>query len=91
MKHTFVLLKNAYGTEEMRKVWTEENMVQKWLDMEVAITKAKAEVGIITWEQANGIIEKSSVKYLTPQMIAEVKAGAAHLIVSFIKAFAKMC
>ncbi|MCL4439300.1 MAG: adenylosuccinate lyase [Firmicutes bacterium] len=91
MKDSYVLLKNAYGTEVMRQVWTEENMVQKWLDMEVAITKAKMETGIIPKEAGEEIIRKSSVQYLTPQMIADVKAGAAHLIVSFIKAFAKMC
>ncbi|MDN5347551.1 MAG: adenylosuccinate lyase [Clostridia bacterium] len=91
MKDHYVLLQNAYGTPEMRAVWTEENMVQKWLDMEVAITKAKMELGIIPKEAGEEIIAKSSVKYLTPQMIADVKAGAAHLIVSFIKAFAKMC
>lgn len=90
MKDSYVLLKNAYGTEEMRQVWTEENMVQKWLDVEVAITKAKMEMGIIPREAGEEIIAKSSVKYLTPQMIADIKAGAAHLIVSFIKAFAKM-
>ncbi|MHB1406108.1 MAG: lyase family protein [Desulfitobacteriaceae bacterium] len=89
MKHRFALLANAYGTPAMREVWAEENMVQKWLDMELAITKAKAEVGIISKENAEGIIKNSTVEVLTPQMIADVKSGAAHLIVSFIKAFAK--
>ncbi|MDI6823654.1 MAG: adenylosuccinate lyase [Bacillota bacterium] len=91
MKHTYVLLQNAYGTPEMRKVWTEENMVQKWLDVEVAITRANAEVGIIPREAAEEICSKSTVKHLTPEMIARFKADAGHLIVSFIKAFADMC
>lgn len=89
MKHQFKLLANAFGTPAMREVWTEENMVQKWLDMEVAITIATAKVGIISKENAEGIIKNSKVDIVTPQMIADVKSGAAHLIVSFIKAFDK--
>lgn len=75
----------------MRKVWTEENVVQKWLDVEVALTRANAEVGIIPREASDEICAKSTVKHLTPEMIGRFKADAGHLIVSFIKAFADMC
>jgi adenylosuccinate lyase len=90
MVHQYVLLQNAYGTPEMRKVWTEENMVQKWLEYEKAITLEMASLGMIPKDAAEDIAAKSTIKHLTPQMIAEFKADAGHLIVSFIKAFAKM-
>ena len=91
MVHNYVLLQNAYGTPEMRKVWTEDNMVQKWLDYEKIIALEMANLGMIPKEAAEEISAKSTIKHLTPEMIAEFKADAGHLIVSLIKAFAKMC
>jgi len=90
MVHNFVLLQNSFGTPEMRKVWTEENMVQKWLDYEKEIALEMANLGMIPKEAAKDIAAKSTTKHLTPEMIAEFKADAGHLIVSLIKAFAKM-
>ncbi len=91
MKHTSLLLKNAYGTEEMRSVWDERNMVQKWLDVEAAIAGAQKELNLIPNEVADEIIAKCTVDQLSPEMILEIKANARHLIVSFIKAFENMC
>jgi len=90
MIHDYVLLQNAYGTPEMRKIWTEENMVQKWLDYEKEIALEMGNLGMIPMEAAKNIASKSTIKHLTPAMIAEFKADAGHLIVSLIKAFAKM-
>jgi len=91
MVHDYVLLQNAYGTPEMRKVWTEQNMVQKWLDYEKVIALEMANLGMIPRDAADEIASKSTTEHLTPEMIAEFKADTGHLIVSLIKAFAKMC
>ena len=91
MVHDYVLVQNAYGTPEMRKVWTEENMVQKWLDYEKIIALEMAKLGMIPKDAAEDIASKSTTKHLTPEMIAEFKADAGHLVVSLIKSFAKMC
>lgn len=91
VKDTYLLLQNAYGTPEMRRVWEEKNIVQKWLDVEAAITRAKMKLGIIPEWAGKEILARSTVEHLTPEMIAEFKADVGHLIVSFIKAFAKMC
>jgi len=91
MIHDFVLLQNCFGTPEMRKVWTEQNMVQKWLDYEKVIALEMANLGMIPKEAAEEIAAKSTTEHLTPEMIAEFKADAGHLVVSLIKAFAKMC
>ena len=43
MKDQCLLLRDYYATPEMRAVWTEENMVQKWLDVEAAIAWAQGD------------------------------------------------
>lgn len=51
MVHDYVL-QNTYGTAEMRKVWTEDAMVQKWLDFEKVITFEMASLGMIPSERS---------------------------------------
>lgn len=89
--HGYRLFQNHYGTPEMRQIWAEENMVQKWLDCEKALALSMADLDLIPVEIAREIAEKSSVKYLTPEMIAEVLDKTHHLGVSLVKAFANMC
>jgi len=91
MRDTYVTLRDSYGTPEMREVWAEENMVQKWLDYEKAITLEEAEFGLIPKDVAEDIASKCTTKHLTPEMVAKYKAETGHLIVAFIKAFANMC
>ena len=91
MRNQSVLLQNAYGSADMRRIFHERNMVQKWLEFESAISQVQAELGLIPKEAAAEIARKSTLEHLTPEMINEFKVDAGHLIVSLIKAFAKMC
>ena len=91
MRNQSVLLQNAYGSADMRRIFHERNMVQKWMDFESAISQVQAELGLIPKKAADEITRKSTLEHLTPEMINEFKVDAGHLIVSLIKAFAKMC
>ncbi|MBW2146350.1 MAG: adenylosuccinate lyase family protein [Deltaproteobacteria bacterium] len=91
MRNQSILLQNAYGSADMRRIFHERNMVQKWMDFESAISQVQAELGLIPQEAADEITRKSTLEHLTPEMINEFKVDAGHLIVSLIKAFAKMC
>jgi len=42
-----VMLRNVFGTAEMRAVWSDENRLQKHLDVEAALALAEAELGLI--------------------------------------------
>lgn len=89
--HNFSLFQNHYGTPEMRQIWAEENMVQKWLDCEKTMVLEMANLGLLPAEVASEIASKSSTDNLTPAMIAEVLKSTNHIGVSLVKAFAKMC
>lgn len=39
---TSLLLQNMVSTFEMRKMWFEENMINKWINVEKSITEARA-------------------------------------------------
>lgn len=36
-----------FSTDEMRHVFSDLNLVQKWLDTEAALAKAQGEIGVI--------------------------------------------
>lgn len=91
MKHTNTLLKNTYSTQEMRSIWDEQNMVQKWLDVEAAIISAQKELNLVPAGVADEIIAKCNFDNLSSEMIADIKTSSRHLIVSFIQAFENMC
>ncbi len=86
-----LLLRSMFSTETSRKIWTEENMVQKWIDVERAITEAQSELGIIPQHDAGVIIDNLSLKNLPIENIHEQAKKTGHLMVSFLKAFREAC
>ena len=50
------LFRDQFGTAEMREVFDDRMTVQKWLDTEVALARAEADLGIIPKSAANEIV-----------------------------------
>ncbi|HEY0196076.1 MAG TPA: adenylosuccinate lyase, partial [Methanobacterium sp.] len=55
-----------YGTEEMRKVWDNENKLQKMLEIEVALAEAEASIGLIPGDAAVEIKSKANTQFVKP-------------------------
>lgn len=55
-------LENRYGSESMRAVWTDEAMIQAWLDCEGALAMAEADVGIVPRSAARVIAKAARVE-----------------------------
>ena len=58
------LFKNAFGTEAMREVFTEEAYVERFMEVEAALARAEAEVGLIPEDAAREITETASLEHL---------------------------
>lgn len=78
-----------YGTPEMRRVFEEENRLQKMLDVEAALTWALAKEGTIPWTDAETIIEKASAKHVTLERVKEIEAKIQHDVMAVVKALAE--
>src|ERR1700683_3325328 len=50
------VFRNIFSTEAMRRVFSDENRVQKYLDFEAALARAQARLGIIPKEAAEEIV-----------------------------------
>jgi len=82
------IYKDRFGTEEMRQIWSEENLLRKRLEVEAALAKVQGDLGIIPEWAAKEIIEKANSSYVTAQLASEFKFGSD--IVAMIKACEKV-
>ena len=86
-----ILFRDSVSTAEMREVWTDQNMVQKWMDVEGAIVEAQAALGMIPERAARQIAEKLTLEFLPVERIAAERRLVGHLMVAFLKAFRDVC
>ena len=86
-----VLFGDLFGTQSLRAIFSDENMVQKWLDVEAALAKVEGKLGIIPEEASKEISEKAKVELLN---FAELKRQielTGHPIVPLIRVFEAVC
>lgn len=75
-----------FATDEMQKVFSDENLVQKWLDTEVALAVSEAKLGIIPQKAAHEIKKKGKAELLDIPSIGEFYKSSI-TIVPLLKAF----
>ena len=80
-----------YGTPEMRRIFEEENRVQKMLDVEAALAWAHAEVGNIPRKDAERIVAAASLKHVKLERIKEIEREIKHDVMALVRALAEAC
>ncbi|ASJ11099.1 adenylosuccinate lyase [Thermococcus sp. P6] len=80
-----------YGSEEMRRIWDEENKLQKLLDVEAALARAHARVGNIPEESARVISERANTRWVRLERVKEIEAEIHHDIMAVVKALSEVC
>ena len=84
-------LKDLYGTPEMRAVFDDQSVLQKWLDAEAALAQAEAEIGVIPSDAATAIQQAARAEKID---VARMKAGVdftLHPIVPLIRLLKEVC
>lgn len=80
-----------YGMPEMRRIFEEENRVQKMLDVEAALALAHAEVGNIPRKDAERIVAAASLKHVKLERIKEIEREIKHDVMALVRALAEAC
>jgi len=73
---------SRYSRAEMEKIWSEKNKYQIWLEIELAILKARAELGEIPLSAAEKVEEEAKVDL---KRIKEIEAETRHDMIAFIE------
>ena len=71
-----------YTRPEMGKIWTDENKYAAWLEVEIAATKAWAELGEVPEADAEKIAKNAS---FTAERVAELEQVTHHDVVAFTR------
>lgn len=84
-------LQHLWGTDELRAIFGEENRIQKWLDFEVALAAAQAELGIIPRDAAKDIADQARIENIDiAKMSAEIRR-IKHSLVPALKQLQAAC
>ena len=85
------LFGDLFGTEEMRKIFSDETTIQKWLDVEAALARAEAKLGIIPQTHAEEITRKARVELIDMAEMKRQLFHTHHPIMPLIRCFQKVC
>lgn len=69
-----------YTTEEMKKLWSEENKYSVWLKVELETLKSQSELNIVPKEKAKEIIQKAKFDV---KRILEIEENVKHDVIAF--------
>ncbi|MDZ7721364.1 MAG: adenylosuccinate lyase [candidate division KSB1 bacterium] len=75
-----------YTRPEMGAIWSDQNKYQTWLDVEVAVCEAQAELGAIPTPAVNTIREKAD---FTVERILEIEEDVKHDVIAFLTTVAE--
>ena len=80
-----------YGSGEMKRIWDEENKLQKLLDVEAALARTHAQLGNIPEESAKIISERANTKWVRVERVQEIEEEIHHDIMAVVKALSEVC
>jgi 3-carboxy-cis,cis-muconate cycloisomerase len=85
------VLRDLFGTEELRAAFDARALVQSWLDVERALAEAEAEVGVIPADAAARIAAEADAALYDLAVLREGIAESQHPLVPLIRALAGRC
>jgi adenylosuccinate lyase len=74
----------------MRRIFDEENRLQKMLDVEAALAWAHSQVGNIPQKDAQAIIDKASTQYVKLERVKEIENEIRHDVMALVRALAEV-
>jgi 3-carboxy-cis,cis-muconate cycloisomerase len=85
------IFRDMYGTDALRQVFSDENLLQCWLDVEAALARAEAAVGVIPPEAAQEISRKARVELLDIPALKQGIDQTTHELVPLVRQLAALC
>src|SRR2546428_11191490 len=80
-----------YGRPKMKGVFEEESRLQRLLDVEAALARAEAKVGLIPEGAAAEIARKATTKRVTVKRVQELEEETRHDLMAVVLALTEAC
>jgi 3-carboxy-cis,cis-muconate cycloisomerase len=85
------LFGDQFGTPRMREIFSDEATVQRWLDVEAALARVQARLGIIPEAAARAICDHARVELLDLDAMKREMDRTSHPIVPLLRAVQAVC
>jgi len=80
-----------YFTEEMKRIFSQENQVAMWLKIEAALSKVHAQFGTIPKTAAEEISKKATLSYVKLERINQIEQEIDHDLMAMVRALSEVC
>ena len=87
----YEVYRGGWSTEEMRNIFDEKRRFQRWLDIEVALAKAQAKLGVIPEEAASEIARHADIEKIDIQQIKADYQKMQHSLMPLLKGLQRLC
>lgn len=85
------LFKDMFGTESMRSIFSDEGLLQRYLDIEVALARVQARLGMIPREAVDEIARKATIDNLDMTELKKQTELVGRAIFPLVQQLAKAC
>ncbi len=85
------LFGDLFSTEEMRQIFDDRTTVQRWMDVEAALARAEARLGIIEQRLADEITARCNVDLIDMAEMKRQLAHTHHPIMPLIRCYQAIC
>jgi 3-carboxy-cis,cis-muconate cycloisomerase len=86
-----ILFRDAFGTAEMRALFSDHALVQRYIDVEVALAQAQARVGVIPAEAAAVIAQESRIERIDFEHMRHETDIVGYPILPLVHQLVAMC
>jgi 3-carboxy-cis,cis-muconate cycloisomerase len=85
------VLRDLYGSAEVRAVFESRALVQSWLDVERALAEAEAEAGVVPTAAAERIAREADARLYDLDALRDGIARSQHPLIPLLRALAARC
>ncbi|WP_426437773.1 3-carboxy-cis,cis-muconate cycloisomerase [Bradyrhizobium genosp. P] len=86
-----VLFRDAFGTREMREVFSDVRLISRYAEVEVALARAEARCGVIPAQAAEEIAERTDVAALDFDLLRQETDMVGYPILPLVHQMVKQC
>jgi 3-carboxy-cis,cis-muconate cycloisomerase len=86
-----ILFRDAFGTAAMREIFSDKALIQRYIDIEIALAVAEAKCGVIPKEAADEIAKKSTIDLIDFDLLREETDIVGYPILPLVHQLVRMC
>jgi 3-carboxy-cis,cis-muconate cycloisomerase len=86
-----LLFRDAFGTPRMREVFSDQALVGRYVEVEIALAKAEAKCGVIPTEAAEAIAKQANASILDFDLLRQETDNVGYPILPLVHQLARQC